>query len=254
MPATKYYPIAVSSTRGTNEPSAKQSTALPNGTNGPSSYTTGPQYFEMRSTGVSPAATVRPNWTTLAQTGRQSTFLQHGWFRLGTQTIAAGTWRIAGAVLESDLNSNAFFALSIYVWRPSTSSVVGYIYDAATELGAEWPLTTAASRLASVSGNSVSALNGDTLIVEFWATNAQAAATSYTNRVFFDASSANADFSADGQADLNSWIEAPDTLIAYDANLPIGDPPNRIVVNRVGTENTFTVSQNSNLGVFVKSI
>lgn len=256
----RYYPIAVSTTRGSNEPSSEQSTALPNGTNGPSgAYTVVPGYFEMGTAKTVAGVQVRPNWNTLAQTARQSTFFMHGWYRLGAQTISAGTWGLGMATLTNNTNSNAFYAVSIYVWRPSTSAVVGYIYDASTELGAEWRGDgTAESRLTTLSGNSVVAANGDTLIFEFWATNAQAAATSYVNRVFFDASTATADFSADAQTGLSSWIDSPVTLTAFDPNAPIGPQADvtatsAITVSSRQIGSIFTISQQQ-IGTFVRGV
>lgn len=254
MPVTKYYPIATSTSRGANEPSSEQSAVLPNGSSGPSgAYVDGPDFFEMGTAKTVVGTQNRVRFLSLGQVGRQSTFMAHGYYRLGAQTIAAGTWRLATAVLTSDPLANAFFAASIYVWRPSTSSVVGYVYDATTELGTEWRGDfTAESRLISLSGNSVTAANGDTLIFEIWATAAQGGTGSYTNWMFFDASTATADFSANGQSDLSSWLEAPDTLVPFDSNQPIGPvTQNTIQITNTGPGSQFSISQNSNLGVFV---
>lgn len=250
----RYYPIATSTSRGEFEPSSEQSAVLPNGSTGPSSYVDGPDYFQLGTAKQEVAVVNRVRWLSLAQTGRQSTFMTHAWFRLGAQTISAGTWGLGTAVLTSNTAANTFFAVSIYVWRPSTSSVVGYIYDSTTELGNEWRGDfTAESRLISFSGNSVTAANGDTLIFEIWATAAQGAATSYTNWMFYDAATSTSDFSADGQTDLSSWIDSPVTLTAFDPNAPIGPQnfPNSITISQSPIGSSFTLNQSSAVGRIV---
>lgn len=246
MPVTRYYPTNGPTTRGADEPSTEQSAVLPNGSSGPSgAYIASPTFPALGlSKGAPGTAQNRPNWSTLGQTARQSTFILHAWYRLGVQTIPSGTWSFVAAVLGTNASANTFWAASVYVWRPSTSSVVGYIYDATTELGAEWGTTTS-SRIASFTGNSISTFNGDTLIFEMWSTAAQANTTSYNNRIFFDASTGSSDFTADGQTDLSSWIDAPDTLVPYDSNQPIGPgtSPNQISINQTGLGSAFSISQ-----------
>jgi hypothetical protein len=258
MPVTRYYGIATSTSRGANEPSTEQSAALPFGSVpnlGPSgAYVDGPDFFELGTAKTVAAVQNRVRFLSLGQVSRQSTFMAHGWYRLGAQTIPAGTWGLGTAVLTSDPLANTFFAISIYVWRPSTSSVVGYVYDATTELGTEWRGDfTAESRLISLSGNSVTAANGDTLIFEIWATAAQGGTGSYTNWIFFDQSTSAADFSANGQTGLSSWIDAPDTLVPFDSNQPIGpgSTPNTIGINQTGLGSSFTISQQQ-IGVAVR--
>ncbi len=219
MPVTRYYPVVSSTTRGANEPSAEQSASFPWGTN-VTTYVNGPRYLALAPAAVTPVVTALVGWNSLAQTARQSAFIGHLHYRLGAQTIPAGTWSFAAAVTESNAAANSFYGLSIYVWRPSTSSVVGTIYDSQVQVGTEWPATTLSS-LGSVSGASVTTQNGDTLIVEFWQTSTQAMGTAYLQQWRFDASSANTDFSANGQNGLNAWIDAPETLVPFSSGTTV---------------------------------
>jgi hypothetical protein len=213
MPVTRYYPSVLNSSPGSNEPSGEQSALFPWGTE-QTTYTDSPDYVELNEVAPSATAQLTTTFNSINQTARQSAFLGHAFYRLGTQTIPAGTWSFAAVGGETNLAANSFFAVSIYVWRPSNSTVVGSIYDSQTELGTEWS-TAATSRLFTVSGSSLATLNGDTLIVEFWYTAAQGMGTSYAQSVFFGANVANSDFTANGQTNLNSWIDSPDTLVAF---------------------------------------
>jgi hypothetical protein len=214
MPITRYYPISATTTRPSGDPTGEQSASFPWG-NGVTAYTSAPEFVTIgtATVAVSPGAVV--TWNSLAQTARQSAFIGHLRYRLGPQNIAAGTWSFAAAVGENNTNANSFFGLTIYVWRPSTGLKIGTIYDAQVQLGTEWNTTTA-SRLFSVSGSAVNNVqNGDLLIVEMWQTSTQAMATAYPQTWNYNAQTGNADFSANGQTSLNSWMDAPDTLVPF---------------------------------------
>lgn len=174
-----------------------KSVALPNGTD--RSVTTN----DSESLSVFQGTTnVLQSITTAAQTARQSgRFGRLTSDRLATQSWISDTWTVnPGLRRESSTNANVFLALSIYVWRPSTSTRVGFIYDANTQLGAEWPTTAAASSY-TIIGNAINnILDGDVLVVELWYTAAQAMATSYTAQLswgldgFIESPSNNFDF------------------------------------------------------------
>jgi hypothetical protein len=137
---------------------------------------------------------------TLAQTARQSgrfgSFISPA---LDTQTISANTWNFTLRNKQTNNNANVYKATSIFVWRPSTASVVGYIYDLADEIGSEWT-TNYTNDSSNISGSAVSVTKGDVLICELWYTAAQAKAVSY---------------SADVQIDVNSFIETPQDLVFF---------------------------------------
>jgi len=187
MPTRFYFNGNVENNRS---PAASQSTALPNGTNVTNnrSVTTGssPNLDKCLLDPNTGFSDVRLAITTAAQTARQS-----GRFgiltttRLAAQTIPAQTWTIRSYYSESNNNANAFLAAVLYVWRPSSSSIVGTIYDNNAQLGTEW--TTAGGYITSTfSGSSVTAQDGDVLVLETWYTAIQGKAASYTVAMWYD--------------------------------------------------------------------
>lgn len=173
-----------------------KSVALPNGTD--RSVTTNDS--DALSVTQGPANALQ-SITTAAQTARQSgRFGRLTSERLDTQSWTADTWSVnPGLRRESNAAANAYLALSVYIWRPSTLSRVGFIYDASTQLGAEWPTTAAASTY-TISGSAISITAGDVLVVELWYTSAQGMATTYTTQLSWG---------------LNGFIESPNNTFAF---------------------------------------
>jgi hypothetical protein len=151
-----------------------KSTALPDGTD---NSLTANDSQSLLLTANNSASTESIN--TLAQTARQSgRFARFTSDRVTAQTISANTWTVVIDTRESNGSADAYLALSAYVWRPSTSSVVGYIYDSNAQIGAEWSLSLGAVTY-TFSGSAVTAQTGDVVVIEVWYTAAQAKATSY---------------------------------------------------------------------------
>jgi len=147
--------------------------------------------------------------TSLAQTAHQDLYIAR--FTSGplaAQTIPAQTWTLAVATSESNTNANTFTIVSLYVWRPGTSSVVGYIYDSDTALGVEWA-TTEDGQVLTFSGSSIAVQAGDVLVLEFWAHAVQGMAASYTNTLFFNGTT---DVTDTTTADAASYLESPAIL------------------------------------------
>ena len=124
---------------------------------------------------------------------------------LGAQTIPAQTWTLAVALAETNNAANSFLILSVYVWRPSTSSVVGYIYDSHTSLGSEWS-TGKAGRVVTFSGAELEIQEGDVLVLEVWRHAVQAMAAVYTQTVYFDGT---VDVTEGGTGSAASYLESP---------------------------------------------
>lgn len=125
----------------------------------------------------STSANTSNSYATLAQTTQQSAmFARHSSSFLAAQTISANTWTVVFQADESNTAANAFLALSVYVYRPSTNAVVGFIYDSATTLGVEFSNTV---QTVTFSGSAVTAQAGDFLVLEAWNVATQAMATSY---------------------------------------------------------------------------
>lgn len=179
--ATRFY---LSTATSTYAPTAgTKSTTLPSGTNN------SPAPAESRSLAiVNPNSTNTDTINSLAQTAAQSGyFARFTSDRIVAQTVSANTWTFVLDTAEGNNNANAFLAVCMYVWRPSNSSVVGYLYNSASAIGAEWsgslgPITY------SVSGGAVTAALGDVIVIEAWYIATQAMATSYANQIRYGTS------------------------------------------------------------------
>lgn len=149
-------------------------------------------------------------YSALAQTPRQDAYI--GRFiiesSLPALTVAANTWTFAFQAAEPDANANVFLALSLYIYRPSTTSVVGYVYDGGTALGSEWPLTRG-PQIVTFSGSAVATNNGDVLILEVWTTAAQAVASSYSSSFYYGGTADIQDGVID---DAATYLETPQNL------------------------------------------
>ena len=178
-----------------------KSVALPNGTN--NSLTENDNQSLLLEQGTSNTLV---SITTLAQTTRQSgRFARFTSEPLASQTISANTWDYTLRNRTSNTFSNTYKAGSIYVWRPSTSSVVGYVYDSNAEIGLAWT-TNFTNDSSNISGSSVTASQGDVLVIEVWYTSAQSKAKSYV---------------ADIEYNVNSYIETPQDLTFFVATKEI---------------------------------
>lgn len=195
--ATRFY--SRSDVPSDNAPTAdSKSVALPIGTNNPGGGLNDNDSLLL----TAGTADVSTNITSLAQTARQSgRFSRATSLPLAAQTISANTWTAVVRVQESNTNANAFAAFSIFVWRPSTSSRVGFIYDSSTSLGTEWG-TTLSNRTYTVSGSAVTVEDGDVLSWEIWYSAAQSASKSYTLTI---------------QERLTTYLETPQNLTFFTA-------------------------------------
>lgn len=114
--------------------------------------------------------------------------------KLNQTSIAANTWTWNFAVQQSNnsarfpIQSGGSVYVCIYVWRTSTQTKVGTIFDGATP-GISYT-TAIAERAATttVSGSAISSLNvnDDVVIFEVWFRPTQATSTSYTQTFYFD--------------------------------------------------------------------
>lgn len=149
-----------------------KSTALPVGTDG------GDFNQSQDMTKDNAAAAVGLTYSTLAQTAQQSAMIaRFSSSKLRAQTISANTWTVAFTGSVSNANANAFLAVSLYVYRPSTNAVVGFIRDSATTLGTAFAGTL---QTVTFAGSAVTAAAEDFLVLEAWNVATQAAGKSYT--------------------------------------------------------------------------
>ena len=146
---------------------------------------------------------------------------------LGQSSIAANTWTLSYAATQSNIIARFPFQnvqptyLSIYVWRTSTQTVLGSIFDGASANISRSAVTTELSVTATVSGSAVSSINSgdDVIICEMWARVTQAAATSYTQTFYFDGTTENATNNTT-VSNHASYISTPETITFY-----TGPPP-----------------------------
>lgn len=127
--------------------------------------------------------------------------------RLAAQTIAAGQWAYGFNLYAANTAANAFTVLSLYVWRPSTQTVVGYIYDSDTTLGTEWT-TSFLGDVATFNGSAVTTIGDDVLVLEAWAHAVQDDAVSRGIQVNFNGAVAV----SQGTANDGSWLAPVQTL------------------------------------------
>jgi hypothetical protein len=171
---TLFYPTTSTATYAPT--TGKKSTALPSGTqNSITTYES--RYFSPLGTTTDVIASVSSLAQTAAQSGMLARFTTDP---LAAQTIGSGTWTTKVRGTESNANANAYLGLSVYIWRPSSSSVVGYIYDSATQLGTEFSGGSGSLQTYNVSGSSVTSQRGDVLVAEYWYVATQSKSVSYT--------------------------------------------------------------------------
>lgn len=215
MPVTKYYPFTSATTAPSFIPATEQSAVLPSGTQ---NFNPTERWAELSTAKAATAvAMVSGAFNSLNISTAQSAKMGMGYYQLGSGTVAAGTWRIAvNSAVQANNAANAFLAASIYVWRPSNSSVVGRVYDSATALGTEFA-TTAATRLVSLTGTAVACQNGDYLVVELWHVATQGGATAYSITVLLDNQTGRTDVTANAASPTGQggFIESPDTLPVF---------------------------------------
>lgn len=161
--------------------------------------------------------------SSLAQTAHQDWYAGRFSATPLLANITAQTWTLAIATSEGNAAGNAFTVCSLYVWRPSDSSVVGFVYDSDTTLGIEWS-TTEDGQVVTFAGGAVTITAGDVLVLEVWRHAAQGMANSYTQQIYFDGATPVTDATT---ADAASYLETPqDGIITerYGAEFIILEP------------------------------
>jgi hypothetical protein len=149
----------------------------------------------LRSMGTSPGvAQVGPTDLTDADTNLHNHFIRFFMSRplASNQTVGGGTVTINVADSESNTSANwVINNAAVYVWRPSTGAVVGTLLDGGsgqTTIALE--ATSASSEQTSINAwattTPVSALAGDVIICEVWASVTNGMNTAYTVGINYD--------------------------------------------------------------------
>jgi hypothetical protein len=138
--------------------------------------------------------------------------------KLAAQTISANTWTIAVALSEAAIAANSELMVSVYVWRPLDQTVVGYIWDAHTVLGAEWAATLDGI-VSTFAGSAVVASAGDVIALEVWRhTAGQGSAAVNLQKLYFNGYVDVVDATT---ADPASYLETPQNLTFATPELPV---------------------------------
>jgi len=150
---------------------------------------------------------------------------------LAAGDVTAQTWSLGIAFSEGNAAANSGLVISLYVFRPSSSSVVGYVRDSDSQLGPEWGATEDGI-VASFAGSAVSGVqDGDILVLEVWRhTNAQSMSVAYAQTCYFEGTTDVVDATTTNAA---SYIETPQTL-AFFTPPAAGLPPNSLMMTGAG--------------------
>lgn len=136
------------------------------------------------------------------------------------QTVGGGS-----IILNTSQNGSAAAAqyrvtsMNVYVWRPSTATIVGYVRDAAATLlgGAAGGTGQTVQHITGITSTGVSAQAGDVIICEIWATWTQSMGTSYTVTYYYGGNTIN---TTQGAAVTNHA-----GFIEFNENLTFVPPP-----------------------------
>lgn len=232
MATRLYFRNATHSLSGTL-PSTEQSTATANWT------ATGATTLKTLSTTQGSSQTSHSG-TSQATTATQSGLL--GYFvsapLAGNQTVGGGSMILNAAENEGNLASNFWVnALHVYVWRPSTGTLVGTVRDAgATSLGGLEPTSASSIQVTHITGitsSAVSAQTGDVVVVEVWSRFTQTMGSGYTSVFYFDGATTNTTENA-VVSNHASFIELTENLVfVKNADLASNQTASAVAVGNV---------------------
>lgn len=204
--ATKLYMRDTANT-ASNMPTAEQSSALPVGTASHATFSKKTLSPNMNTVGNPTANVVNTHAADTAhRDGLMAMFISAA---LGGTNITAQTWTIAIGGSESNANVDGYHNWSLYVWRPSTQTVVGYIFDTheGTSGGNRELPTGITGDVSTFSGSAVSGVaSGDVLIFEWWHHWLQLMGTAYTSRIDYDGT---ADYVDNTLGNYGAYISTP---------------------------------------------
>jgi len=171
--------------------------------------------------------------TTVGNTVEQATFFTSFSSPDLTRNLTAETWTIAVQVNEGNTAANSLMIPIVYVFR-EPSTVVGFVIDAHTAIGNEWPTISAAGRVATFSGSAVTVVAGDYLVLEFWRhTVGQAMAMGYLQTLDYDGT---VDVTEDDTSSAASFLETPqDDIFTADVSHEYISQIKRTVRSRILT-------------------
>jgi hypothetical protein len=140
----------------------------------------------------------------------------------GSTSISANTWTVSVGCSAANISQNAFpgngsapggTQCCLYVWRPSTGTKVGNVFDRQSSTGGTAGSTTSeTSNVFTFVGSAVTGTVGDVLIFEFWAvTQSDTSNVSALCTLFFDGT--NQENTANvANSSIASYVSTPQTL------------------------------------------
>lgn len=130
-----------------------------------------------------------------------------------TWTLNFAAWRTVGGGTFNypAVQTTHLLPSSLYVWRPSTGALVGYIFDSNSATGTSnfGSATTETTAIVTFTGSAVTIVNGDVLCFEAMTFTSNTA--TQTTHYAYDGTTAN---TTDNTSVSNhaSFIETPDTI------------------------------------------
>lgn len=133
----------------------------------------------------------------------------------GNQTIGGGNAVYNIAIRESNTNVNwVLLLIHVFVWRPSTNSLVGVVCEHSATITEPSANTDTAYHITGITTSAVNANDGDVIIAEIWFEQQQGMSTSYTATFYFDGTTENTSGGTTGVTITNhaSFLELAETL------------------------------------------
>lgn len=129
------------------------------------------------------------------------------------------TLNIANRESSTSMNIGSDLRASVYVWRPSSGTVVGYVNDGGVMTGCAEPTAALAKRVNQGSVTStvtVSARAGDVLICEVWQLFVQSSAVNLSGAIFYDGPIQNTTVNASVSTHA-SFLSFPTSTLTFGA-------------------------------------
>lgn len=135
----------------------------------------------------------------------------------GISSVSANTWTIGFGVQEANANANfpvttsAALRLTVYVWRPSTNSMVGFIIDGTGPIVAE-ATTSETTKYGTFSGSVVNSVqDGDVICTEMTYSVTQGTATARVDTLYYNGTTEPASDNA-AASNCASFLSTPQDL------------------------------------------
>ena len=164
---------------------------------------------------------VTMSWTSTATTATQMNYITKFISPplQGHSSIDANQWRGHFSYAESNLSANVTFVAGVlYIWRPSTNALVGFIEDYTGLHTTGEPSAASTQKLfqgdftAGSQPQVTGVANGDVIVLEIYSRHQQSAASAYTISMYIDGATEYTDANNTTVTDFAAYIETPQSL------------------------------------------